>query len=74
MTGPGRLDLPRARALAQATTGCPDPTARRVDALLDLFRRVRDGQPLPAGAGAGRRGRALGLVLHGDTFFGDGPA
>ncbi|MGZ4616630.1 MAG: DUF222 domain-containing protein, partial [Actinomycetes bacterium] len=30
----GRLDLPRARALAQATTGCPDPTARRVEALL----------------------------------------
>jgi hypothetical protein len=45
---------------------------RRADALLDLFRRVRDQQPLPAVPV--RREREIGLVLHADTLFGDGPA
>jgi hypothetical protein len=45
---------------------------RRVDAFIDVFRRVRDGQDLP-GVPV-RRERELGLVLHADTFFGDGPA
>lgn len=45
---------------------------RRVDALLDLLRRVRDGDPLPGVAV--RRERELGLVVHADTVLGDGPA
>jgi Domain of unknown function (DUF222) len=46
--------------------------ARRVDSFMDVFRRIRDGQALP-GVPV-RRERELGLVLHADTFFGDGPA
>ena len=45
---------------------------RRVDAFVDVFRRVRDGRDLP-GLPV-RRERELGLVMHADTFFGDGPA
>ncbi|MDQ1668315.1 MAG: hypothetical protein QOE40_376 [Actinomycetota bacterium] len=45
---------------------------RRVDALLDVFRRLRDGAPLPAHGL--RREREIGLVLHTDTLVGDGPA
>lgn len=45
---------------------------RRVDAFVDVFRRVRDGRDLP-GLPV-RRERELGLVMHSDTFFGDGPA
>jgi hypothetical protein len=45
---------------------------RRVDAFVDLFRRVRDGRDLPGMPV--RRERELGLVMHADTFFGDGPA
>ena len=44
---------------------------RRVDAFVELFGRVRDGQALPGVAV--RRERELGLVLHADTFFGHGP-
>ena len=45
---------------------------RRVDAFVDVFTRIRDGQPLP-GVPV-RRERELALVVHADTFFGDGPA
>jgi hypothetical protein len=45
---------------------------RRVDAFNDLMRRVADGDDLPWVRI--RREREIGLVLHGDTFFGDGPA
>lgn len=45
---------------------------RRVDAFFDVFRRIRDGEGLPMVPV--RRQRELGLVLHADTFFGDGPA
>ncbi len=47
---------------------------RRADALGDLFRRVRDGEPLPD---PGQRHSDLDrvtLVLHADTFLADGPA
>jgi hypothetical protein len=40
---------------------------RRVDAFLDLFRRVRDGEGLPSLSV--RRQREIGLVLPADTFF-----
>ena len=45
---------------------------RRVDAFVDVFRRVRDGRELPGMPV--RRERELGLVMPADTFFGDGPA
>jgi hypothetical protein len=45
---------------------------RRVDALMEVFRRIRDGQRLPTVAV--HRQRELGLVVHADTVFGDGPA
>ena len=45
---------------------------RRADALMDLFRRVADGSEL-AGVKS-RREREIGLVLHADTLFADGPA
>ena len=45
---------------------------RRADAFVEVFTRIRDGQPLP-GVPV-RRERELGLVVHADTFFGDGPA
>ena len=45
---------------------------RRVDAFFDVFRRIRDGEALPTVPV--RRQRELGLVLHADTFFGEGPA
>lgn len=45
---------------------------RRVDALMDVFRRIQDGDAMPALPT--RRGREIGLVLHADTFFSDGPA
>ena len=45
---------------------------RRVDAFVDVFTRIRDGHPLP-GVPV-RRERELALVVHADTFFGDGPA
>ena len=45
---------------------------RRVDALIDLFQRVADGDDLPWVRI--RRDREVGLVLHADTLFGDGPA
>jgi hypothetical protein len=45
---------------------------RRVDAFVDVFRRVRDGRDQPGMPV--RRERELGLVMHADTFFGDGPA
>jgi hypothetical protein len=66
-----------ARALAQAERAAHTPERRsieqlRADALFDLLRRVRDGQPLP-GLPV-RREREIGLVLHADTFFADGAA
>ena len=45
---------------------------RKADAFFDVFARIRDGHPAP-GVPV-RRERELGLVLHADTFFGDGPA
>ncbi len=45
---------------------------RRVDAFVEVFRRIRDGRP-PPGVPV-RRERELGLVAHLDTFFGTGPA
>ena len=44
---------------------------RRADAVLDLFRRVADGNELPWMSP--RREREVGIVLHADTLFGDGP-
>jgi hypothetical protein len=62
-------------ALAWPATG-PDGERlsmdqRRADAVLDLFRRVADGNDLPWMQS--RRQREIALVLHADTFFGDGP-
>ncbi len=45
---------------------------RRADAVMDLFRRVADGNELPWMSP--RRDREVGIVLHADTLFGDGPA
>ncbi|MEP6762056.1 MAG: hypothetical protein ABJA93_11935 [Sporichthyaceae bacterium] len=45
---------------------------RRYDALMDLFRRVEASDDLPWSRV--RREREIGLVMHADTFFGDGPA
>jgi hypothetical protein len=45
---------------------------RRVDAFLDVFRRIADGDDLPWVRI--RREREIGIVLHADTFLGDGPA
>ena len=39
--------------------------------MLDLFRRVADGNELPWMSP--RRDREVGIVLHADTFFRDGP-
>ena len=44
---------------------------RRVDALIDLFRRVAAGTELPGVKP--RRDREVGIVLHADTLFADGP-
>src|SRR5215210_1751252 len=44
---------------------------RRADAVMDLFRRVADGNDLPWMSA--RRDREVGIVVHADTFFGDGP-
>lgn len=46
---------------------------RRCDAVLDVFRRIRDGAGLPAGSAAARE-PDVALVLHADTLFADGPA
>ncbi|MDT4996685.1 MAG: hypothetical protein QOD45_753, partial [Pseudonocardiales bacterium] len=60
----------------EGVEGAPDPKRsmdqRRVDAFFDVFRRIRDGEALPTVPV--RRQRELGLVLHADTFFGEGPA
>ena len=45
---------------------------RRVDSLIDLLRRVAEGGELPTVAV--RREREVGIVLHADTLFADGPA
>ncbi len=45
---------------------------RRADAVMDLFRRVADGNELPWMSA--RREREVGIVLHADTLFSDGPA
>jgi hypothetical protein len=45
---------------------------RRVDALMDVFTRIAGGRDLPSVTA--RREREVGLVLHADTLFGDGPA
>lgn len=78
-------DLARARPAAadgsdadgvDAVEETPNPQRsmdqRRVDAFFDVFRRIRDGEDLPKVPV--RRQRELGLVLHADTYFGDGPA
>lgn len=64
-------DLARARPSAD-DGGYVTMDQRRVDAFVDLFARVCDGSDLPSVSV--RRVRELGLVLHADTFFGDGPA
>ena len=45
---------------------------RRVDAFMDLMRRVAFGDDLPQGRSS--REREVGIVLHADTLVGDGPA
>ena len=45
---------------------------RRSDAAMELFRRVAAGGDLPGASGS--RPRDVGVVLHADTLFGDGPA
>jgi hypothetical protein len=65
-------DLARARPNTDADGAHVSMDQRRVDAFFDVFRRVGDGQVLP-GVSV-RREREIGLVLHADTFFGDGPA
>ena len=45
---------------------------RRVDGFMDLMRRVAFGDQLPQ-ARAGRD-REVGIVVHADTLFCDGPA
>jgi hypothetical protein len=65
-------DLAQGRPSTDADGGYVTMDQRRVDAFVDLFARVRDGKDLP-GLSV-RRVRELGLVLHADTFFGDGPA
>lgn len=65
-------DLAQARPATDADGVHVPMDARRVDSFMDVFRRIRDGQALP-GVPV-RRERELGLVLHADTFFGDGPA
>lgn len=52
---------------------------RRADVFVGVFRAIDTGSALPdgrpaSGSGAGQRGREIGLVLHTDTLFGDGPA
>jgi len=51
---------------------------RRVDALMDLLRRLDLGAGSPGGPDLPRvtvrREREVGIVLHADTLFGDGPA
>jgi hypothetical protein len=62
-----------ARAPETGPDGQPRSVAqRRADVFFDTLRRIRDGQPLPALAI--RREREIGLVLHADTLFSDGPA
>ena len=63
-------------ALAGPATG-PDgePLSmdqRRADAVLDLLRRVAYGDQLPKPPAP--RDREVGIVVHADTLFGDGPA
>jgi hypothetical protein len=51
---------------------------RRTDQFTGLFRHIADTGEVPAGQHPGRavrrRDREIGLVLHSDTLFGDGPA
>jgi Domain of unknown function (DUF222) len=65
-------DLARSRPDTDAEGRHVSMDARRVDAFVDVFGRLRDGQVLPAVPV--RRERELGLVMHADTFFGSGPA
>jgi hypothetical protein len=65
-------DLARARPCTDDGGGHLTMDQRRVDAFVDLCARVRDGKDLPDVSV--RRVRELGLVLHADTFFGEGPA
>jgi hypothetical protein len=65
-------DLAQARPSMDADGGYVTMDQRRVDAFVDLFARVRDGSDLPWVSA--RRVRELGLVLHADTFFGNGQA
>jgi Domain of unknown function (DUF222) len=65
-------DLARAREATGADGAYVTVDQRRVDAFVELFRRVRDGRDLPGVAV--RRVRELGLVMPMDAFFGTGPA
>jgi len=62
---------------ATGTDGCRlTMDQRRCDAVLDMFRRIRDGEQLPTGGTTRPTAREpdVGLVLHADTLFADGPA
>jgi hypothetical protein len=65
-------DLAHARRPTGPDGDCLSIDQRRVDAFVEVFRRVRDGRD-PPGVPV-RRDRELGLVMHADTFFQDGPA
>jgi hypothetical protein len=65
-------DLATRRPATGADGGYVTMDQRRVDAFVEVFRKIRDGHPLP-GVSV-RREREIGLVLHADTFFGHGPA
>ena len=63
-------------ALAGPATGPDGETLsmdqRRVDGFMDLMRRVAFGDQLPQAQAP--RDREVGIVVHADTLFGDGPA
>jgi Domain of unknown function (DUF222) len=65
-------DLAHSRPEVDADGAPVSMDQRRADAFVDLFTRLRDGNPLP-GVPV-RRERETGIVLHADTFFGHGPA
>ncbi len=65
-------DLAHARPAHDPETGqATTLDQRRADALIEVFRSVRDGAALPVVPV--RRVHDLGLVLHADTLLADGP-
>lgn len=65
-----QLALRWGQASAEGTALTMDQ--RRFDSLVHLFETVAAGGPLPSATV--RREREIGLVLHSDAFFRDGPA